>query len=789
MPLEPLHTHSSNGSTPPPQQAPSEPGRAFSFSKYIRLNLRRWYLLALAGVLGLVAAWAYLRYTPRQYMVNTLIRIKIPERGNISPEQTLLNQISSGASGNELDTELRILRSREIMRQVVEKLKLDVSFYLDGLMKDTDLYSRRLNPMQLAAYAPNSSAYGKDFIWQLRDDSTFFWRWESEEQEEVYPLDRAFTNPWGLFLVRRDSLVSFPDKKIMVRFESPGQVAADFRSRMSTATVRGTDLVRLSMKDPIPQRAADVLREVMHVYDQESRAYQNQRNNAVLDFVDERIRLLSTELDSVGQRVEDFVLENDLIAGPSSELQEQLAELKLVERSRAELQNQLDLLSLLEEYITRPSPKEDTLTLIPFQANIQNLNLSGLLSGYNQLVLERNKLAEVATPENPTLIAMNGRIDELKTNMLLAVNDTRRRLLDKFRSTENAEGDILAEIQTIPSRERGLLNIERQKQIKENLYLFLLQRREETALTRVITGSNVRVIEPVGGGEPIGPEPYQAYLIGLLGALLIPLGWNAGQVALDQKIHSVTELKKETDIPYLGTIGYSRKKTPLVIREGTSSALAEQFRMLRTNIHFQAAGGDDQVILVSSAVSGEGKSFISLNLAMTLALGGKSVCLVGFDLRRPQLFEYLKVDAQRPGLSNFLAGSFPVSDLIQPSDLQENLSYIHNGPLPPNPAELLLTGRTNQLFEDLRRRFDHIVLDTPPLGLVTDALLLGRQADLTIFVTRFRQTTREHLHLAREVYREQKLPNLGILFNGVKNRSGYGYNSYGSKAYYVSDEG
>ncbi len=786
MALEPLHTHSSNGSSPPPQ-APSESGRAFSFSKFLRLTLRRWYLLPLAGAIGLIAAWAYLRYTPRQYMVNTLIRIKIPERGNISPEQTLLNQMSGGASGNELDTELRILRSREIMRQVVEKLKLDVYFFLDGLVMDTDIYRRRLNPMQLAAYAPNSSAYGKDFIWQLRDDSSFFWRWE--EEEAVYPLDEAFTNQWGVFLLRRDSLVSFPDKEILVRFESPGKVAADFRSRMSTETVRGTDLIRLGMKDPIPQRAADVLQEVMEVYDRESRTYQNERNSAVLEFVDERIRLLSTELDSVGQRVEDFVLENDLIAGPSSELQEQLAELKLVERSRAELQNQLDLLSLLEEYITRPSPSEDTLTLIPFQANIQNLNLSGLLSGYNQLVLERNKLAEVATPENPTLIAMNGRIEELKTNMLLAVNDTRQRLMDKFQSTETAEGDILAEIQTIPSRERGLLNIERQKQIKENLYLFLLQRREETALTRVITGSNVRVIEPVSGGDPVGPEPYQAYLIGLLGALLLPLGWNAGQVALDQKIHSVTELKKDIDIPYLGTIGYSRKKTPLVIREGVNSALAEQFRMLRTNIHFQAAGGEDQVILVTSAVSGEGKSFVSLNLAMTLALAGQSVCLMGFDLRRPQLFQYLEVEPQRPGLSHYLAGNIPVADLIQPSDFQENLSFIHNGPLPPNPAELLLRGPTAELFEELRRRFDYIVLDTPPLALVTDALLLGRHSDLTLFVTRFRQTTREHLHLAKEMYRENKLPHLGLIFNGVKNRAGYGYgNKIYGKSYYTSEE-
>lgn len=791
MALEPLHPLSSNGSTLH-LPAKSEAGLGFSFSKLIRLCLSRWYLFVIAAAIGVLAAWAYLRYVPRQFAVNTLVRIKIPERGNISPEQTLLRQLGNGATGNELDTELRIIRSRETLRQVVKRLNLDVSFFLDGLLLDTDLYQRRLNPLSLAAHAPNSAAFGKDFIWQVKDDSSFYWR--LEEQEEVYPLDRPFSNRWGVFLVRKDSLVAQPDKEVLVRFESVGSVAAGIRKQMSASLVRNTDLIRFTMKDPIPQRAKDILKEVLAIYDQESTNYQNQRNNAVLDFVDERILLLSSELDSVGKRVEDFVLENDLVAGPESELEAQLEKLKEIERNRADLQNQLDMLALIEEYVVRPVPNDDTLSLIPFEANIQILNLSSLLSGYNRLVLERNRLAEVATDENPTLIAMNNRIGELQTNMLQAIRDIREQVYEMYQSVESDEGSVLAEIQTLPSRERGLLNIERQRQIKENLYLFLLQRREETALTRVITGSNVRIIEPPGAGEPVGPEPYQAYLIGILGGLLLPFGINTLSITLDKKLHSVTELKKGSGLPYLGTIGFSRNRSPLVVQENTKSVLSEQFRMLRTNIHFQAVGEKDQVILVTSAVSGEGKSFISLNLGMTLAISGKSVCLLGFDLRRPQLINYLGVSESPnvPGLSNYLVGDYSLEELILPTEDHANLFYIHSGPLPPNPAELLLNDNAGILFQDLKKRFDHIVMDTPPLGLVTDALLLGKYADLTLFITRFRHTTREHLQLAIDMKREKKLPHLGLIFNGVKNKAGYGYGygNYGNgKAYYTSDSG
>jgi len=380
----------------------------------------------------------------------------------------------------------------------------------------------------------------------------------------------------------------------------------------------------------------------------------------------------------------------------------------------------------------------------------------------------------------------------MQSNIRLAIETMQENLNNQLVTIQDRIQPLEERIDRVPSNERQLLQIMRQQQIKEQLFLFLLQKREETALSVAAQTADARVLDRPTRRGRVSPVPMRIYAIACVLGMGLPIGLISLRVLLDNKIRNRDDLEALTQIPFLGSIAQSKKKETIVVKKGSRSAIAEMFRLLRTNLLFNAAGVASKVMLVTSSVSGEGKTFISINLGSSLALSGKKVILVGLDLRKPKLSQYLTGTKEHRGITNYLVGKdIGLDELIQQVPEYDNLFFLPCGPLPPNPAELLMTEKLQQALRDLKDEFDYVILDTSPVGLVTDALLLEDQVDQSIVVARTDFTTHNLVRMLNEVYQDQKLPRMGIVLNGVTAKQGYGYGKsygYGYGYGYYSDD-
>jgi tyrosine-protein kinase Etk/Wzc len=374
------------------------------------------------------------------------------------------------------------------------------------------------------------------------------------------------------------------------------------------------------------------------------------------------------------------------------------------------------------------------------------------------------------------------KLDFLRENITLGINTLFDEIEKKRALIQERVKPLEEEINTIPTNERELLQIMRQQQIKESLFLYLLQKREETALSIAAQISNLRILEPVISNGVVAPNRQRYFLLSIFLGLAIPASVILGIYFMDNNVYNRQDVEAITNTPFLGSIGQSPKNQAIVIQKSSRSSIAEMFRLLRTNLQYvQTADNDHQTILVTSSVSGEGKSFITINLGISEALSGKKTILLGFDLRKPKLSEYLVGSREGLGLTHYLVGSAQIEEIIRPIPNYENIDFISCGAIPPNPAELIMLPQTKELFDYLQQRYDRIIIDTPPVGLVTDALLFKDIVDKSIIAVRSGKTKKGLIKMIDDIHRNNKLPKMGIVLNGVKKKSayGYGYGGYG----------
>jgi len=430
--------------------------------------------------------------------------------------------------------------------------------------------------------------------------------------------------------------------------------------------------------------------------------------------------------------------------------------------------------------------------------DILNNTLSELILQYNTQITELEKLLVTATTDNPVVRQKISQVENLRESILLSVETILQDLDERTDRIENRLAPIVDQIDAVPTNERELLQIMRQQQIKQTLFLYLLEKQEETALTLAAQVSNSRIIDPATVQGLVSPNRKRIYLLSVLLGLAIPAVLVFLFDQLSNKIYTEKDIQSRTNTPFLGVIGKPSGNEQVAIERNSRTPIAEMFRLLRTNLQFVAAGREKHRILVTSCVSGEGKSFITLNLGISHALSGKRTVVVGLDLRKPKLSQYITKGPEPEGITDYLVGNYPIEGLIRPSGLNENLFYVGSGPIPPNPAELLMSQKLGELFEYLHEHFDIILIDTAPVGLVTDALLLKDYADSTLFVVRYGKTVRGALKVIDDIYRNRKLPRPGIILNGVhrKGKGGYGYGygyGYGfragfGKGYYTEEK-
>lgn len=726
-----------------------------------------WFLSAI--FLFLMGGYLYLRYTQPSYSSSAKIYIKDNRSGGTVSEEMIFQDLGLMNTDKNVLNEIAILKSRDLMTEVVKKLNLYYEWYRSGTIKTTEDYSKVIGHVDTATVKGTfyfTSVSATQFkLSQVEDEAGATYSFN-----ERIPLDNGF-----LVLSNRKQFEK-PGEVFTLSIRSPEAAAASYSNALNVK--RESDwatLLNLSIETNMPQKSKDILEQVIDIYAKRSLKEKNEGYERTLGFIEERIRLLTDELGLVEQTIESFKKKNE-IAGEAgeaiSELSGQLVEL---ESQKRRLEVQKEIIEELEALLSDP---ERPFQLLPGSLSPQNQRLTQLIEQYNQQILELNRLSIGAGPENPIIERAKTQINTLKENIFTNIDRAYQEIDVTIESAENQRDQLQAEFRTIPKKERELLEIVRQQKIKESLYLYLLQKREEIALSISMATNNVRVVDwPRTNNTPVSPRPTQVYAIAFALGVTIPLGIILLLELFNTKIKSREDIKSLVNAPIVGEIMESASAKDQLISQGKSQA-AEMFRLLRTNLSFLLPNQDTPNVLVTSFESGEGKTFVAANLAQSLAITGKKVCVLGLDLRKPKLHTYFGVSMNRPGITSYILNKASLNEITYSHDEHPNLHYILSGAVPPNPAELLLNDRFKEMIKELQELYDIIIWDTAPVGLVADTRGIKDLADASLFVVMHGFSQKKALSGLTDERKDYQLKNYAIVFNGIKEGSFYGYGRY-----------
>jgi tyrosine-protein kinase Etk/Wzc len=748
--------------------------------------LRNWYWLVLSLGLAFLAARFYMRYAVTIYQAGAKILIRDESSSSSSlSEEAILQELGITRVNNSLVNEIQILKSRTLMQEVMETLGLGVQYIGQGRLKDSELY--RSSPVLLDSARWGGGKQRASLELQPRDEYTFTFFGEGEEAR-LHAYGQPLIVKKDTFWLSRDPAGEREGSRLRINI---GQGPAPYLRKLNISIAdKVSSVLEVKMEDPVAQKAADIVNTLVRVYNQAAIDDKNQVAKKTLVFVDERLRLLTQELSGVEGGLESYKARNEIPAETGPAVSMTMSEIARYDSELTQRQLKLELLRAMRELLGEDAERFDFLP-----ANLLLDEAAGLdrqIAEYNNLLLERERLRRTAAPDNPQLRGLDQQLRGMRANIAQNMDVLGQNLQLSIRETQLKLEQLRRRLGQAPRQERELLEIKRQQNIKEALYLFLLQKREETALSAAVTTPNARVIDAALPGSPVSPKPLQVYAICLMLGMVLPIGTIMLRKLFDDKVYGEADLKGLSAAPLLGAIPRNRSGRPLVIQANSRGAVAEMFRLLRANLRYLAAGKPQQSILVTSGLGGDGKTFIALNLGVSLALAGKKTVLLGMDLRKPKLAQYLvgQPDHAGQGLSNFLVGEAEPAQLIRPSGVDARLYYLPSGPIPPNPAELLGSDKIPELFAYLRQHFDHILIDTAPVGLVADALLLEPFVDITLFIVRHGKTPQGIIRRFEQLRVEKKLTTPALVLNGVRMGKGYDYGyGYGyGYGYYVEEK-
>jgi capsular exopolysaccharide synthesis family protein len=563
-------------------------------------------------------------------------------------------------------------------------------------------------------------------------------------------------------------------------------VANRYKNALAIESVgdKFSSILELKLIDQTPFKAQDILNTLIEVYNQEEIADNLVILERTVSFVDERIGRLSHELDSIETNIESFKSRNNIISeSAESSLNFSLGELRSALAKLTDLELERELMLALENNLTN-NPE----SLIPTNVSGNQPALAGLIDEYNELFLQRKKLDETVSDENPLYKRYTVQLNDLRGLIGRSLKNVESNLEIPIAQARTEIDQLQKNITSIPSVEKNLLDKLRLQSIKENLYLFLLQKKEETELSMAISRANTRIIEPArSSGGAIFPNPKITRLasvgLGLTVPILIIVLLDLMKVAVEDE----ETVKSLTSMPVLGRIPHYKKGENVLLKSGERSIRAEMFKLLRTNLDFANVDKKERVFVITSSMGGEGKSITAINLGITISLADKKVIIIDMDLRKPKIGKYLGMESEK-GVTSFLVGDMPLSDVIARHPDYPNLSFINSGPVPPNPTEMILSDKTGDMIAALKKEYDYIIIDSPPIGVVTDGLLLRPHMTNMLYVVRHKKTRKDSLKMTEELYQQGEFPNPGIIINDIEvsrrsqayggYHSGYGYGYY-----------
>ena len=609
------------------------------------------------------------------------------------------------------------------------------------------------------------------------------YRKQFDKLPAVFPTDEGtvafFANNDTLSAVRPENITK--ERHITAFINRPFSVSKGYANSLAIApTSKTTSVVVISLRNTNTRRGRDYINKLLEMYNINANNDKNEVAQKTAEFIDERIGIISKELGSTEQDLENFKRTAG-ITDLSSEAQIALTGNAEYEKKRVENQTQINLVKDLQRYM-----KGNEYEVLPSNIGLQDAASAGAIDRYNQMLVERKRLLRTSTENNPTIINLDTSIRAMRTNVQATLDATLKGLQITKEDLAREASRYSRRINDAPTQERQFVSIARQQEIKAGLYLMLLQKREENAITLAATANNAKIIdEALVDDNPISPKKMMVYL----SALVLGMGFPVGIIYLigltKFKIEGRADVEKLTSLPVIGDVPLADEKSgSIAVFENKNNLMSETFRNVRTNLQFMLENGKN-AILVTSTISGEGKSFISANLAISLSLLGKKVVIVGLDIRKPGLNKVFNIPKKEHGITQYLTNTTTnLMDLVQLSDINKNLFILPGGTVPPNPTELLAREGLEKAIETLKANFDYVILDTAPVGMVTDTLLIGRVADLSVYVCRADYTHKAEFTLINELVENNKLPNLCIVINGLdlqKKKYGYyyGYGKYG----------
>ena len=736
---------------------------------------RYWYLFLLGATLALGTAFLYLRYyAVPQYRVYSTLLIKDDKSGSGVSSAEALSDLSTFKSTRNINNETQVLTSKSLMTRVINELNLYANYYVKGRIKDVELYGNA-SPIKVLISSIAPTAVGKVFAIHLKSNNTFELDDYSGNNLARYSFGQQIKKPYGTFTILTTSAKSAAGDKIIVRFQDLQQVANYYNQILSVQPInKDASVLILSLVDPIPAKATDVLTKLIEVYNKEAIEDKNLMATNTLRFLDERLQYITAGLSGVEKTVEQFKSDNGL-TDITTQASDYTAQASSYNTQLSEWAIQIDVLESLENYLRNAKGNNAT---VPSTLGIKDETLTGLITKFNELQLERERMLRTTEPGSVFVQNLDEQLANLRVNILENLRNIKRGLQITSNNLKASSGQFQSKIRKVPAMERELLEINRQQSIKQNIYSYLLQKREETALSLAATASAARVIDPAMGSDfPISPNGQTIYLIALLLGLGIPFAGICTRDLLNNKVQSQQDVIALTPTPIIGEITNNSSVETLVVKEGSRSPIAEMFRLIRANLNFAALGKQPIVLLVTSSMSGEGKTFFSINLGASLALTGKRVILVDLDFRKPRLAADIRLPEGKGVIDYLMGNSVSMNDIIRSYDKVPFLSVISSGPIPPNPAELMMSSKFAHLMQELKESFDYVILDTPPVGQVADAFTLSSFVDFTIYVIRYNYTYKAQLGIIKQISQNKTLSNPLVVLNDAKKINGgnYGY--------------
>jgi len=737
--------------------------------------LRNWRWFVLSVLLSLAAAYAYIQYQVPQYNIGINILIKDNQS---SADKDLFQQLNLNSSSKTIDNEIQTLSSNTLMEKVVDDLSLQTSYYIHNHISKKVVYRPGF---AITLLSGDMNTFKKSWPFRFIDDT------HGEFNGRIVPLNQKVQTAAGVIMITPVPGVNPVRSVVFVDLNTTAAIAELYLKNLKiTPASKEGSVLSIVLQDADVQRGKDVLNKLVEEF---NKATIDDKNLAIanqLNFLKDRINSLAVELNSVEKNVQDYKSANGVV-DLSNVASTFFGVIQTNNQEINKINIQLAALNNLKAYLE----SSDASSTVPALTGITDPTLGSLVGQLGSAQLRKESLLRTIPETNPVIGSINDQIRAIKQTIFRTLQNVRSQLILNQQELNSQSAKYESSIKTVPSRERGLLDIMRDQTIKNNLFTFLLQKREETALSLASTVADSRTIdEAKSSNVAIRPVKYIVYLTCLLIGFFLPFSVIAAREFLNVKVRKRADIEKLTSVSVLADISKSNDTDPLIVAARPRSMVAEQIRALRSSLKY-VSSAEKNVLLFTSSISGEGKSFISLNLGASLASTNKKVIILELDLRKPKLNVALGID-NNIGISNYLIGQNDYKEIIKPIKQQPNYFIITSGAKPPNPAELLLNGRIEVLITELKKEYDYILLDAPPIGLVADAQILGNIADATLYIVRYNYTAKNQLKLLEDYKRVGAFRNLNVVFNSVDAAAlayGYGYSyGYGYGYGYYDDE-